>query len=234
MPKMGSFLGQWFVYTLVISLITALVAAHTVSFGAGKPYTFHVIAVVAFLGYAGSQAQFAIWAGQPWSSTLKSMFDGLLYALVTAGTFTLLFGRDSRWSAWALAAQAAGQSISGATSASDRSRSTPNSVQDPPPIAAGRSRQTSIGRADRDAPRAPGGPPVPKPQALADPVDARVHRLVQHRGRDDGISELGVARQKRQLREDRPIAGSTRRDTGTTSPRCATHRARGAASGRGA
>ena len=93
MPKMGSFMGQWFVYTLVISLLTALVAAHTVSFGAGKPFIFHIVGLVAFLGYAGAQAPFSIWAGQPWSSTLKGMFDGLLYALVTAGTFTLLWPR---------------------------------------------------------------------------------------------------------------------------------------------
>jgi hypothetical protein len=93
LPKMGSFMGQWFVYTLVISLLTALVAAHTVSFGAGHPYIFHVVGLVAFLGYAGSQAQFSIWAGQPWSSTLKAIFDGLIYALVTAETFSLLWPR---------------------------------------------------------------------------------------------------------------------------------------------
>ena len=92
-PTMGSFMGQWFVYTLVISLLTALVAAHTVSRGAGQQYIFHVVGLVAFLGYAGSQAQYAIWAGQPWSSTLKSIFDGLIYALVTAGTFMLLWPR---------------------------------------------------------------------------------------------------------------------------------------------
>ena len=35
----------------------------------------------------------SIWKGQPWSATLKSVFDGLLYALVTAGVFGWLWPR---------------------------------------------------------------------------------------------------------------------------------------------
>jgi hypothetical protein len=93
LPNMGSFFGQWFVYVLVISILAAVVAAHTVAVGAGHGFVFHVVGLVAFLAYAGSQAQFSIWAGQPWSSTLKNIFDGLLYALVTAETFSLLWPR---------------------------------------------------------------------------------------------------------------------------------------------
>jgi hypothetical protein len=90
-PKMGSFLGLWFVYSVVISFLAALVAAHTVSYGAGHGYIFHVIALVTFLGYAGALPQSAIWRGEPWSATLKLIFDGLIYALVTAETFSLLW-----------------------------------------------------------------------------------------------------------------------------------------------
>lgn len=91
LPKMGSFLGQWFVYLLVISALVALVGAHTISRGAGQHYIFHVIALVSFLAYGGSHAQAAIWRGQPWAVTLKDLFDSLLYALVTAATFMLLW-----------------------------------------------------------------------------------------------------------------------------------------------
>jgi hypothetical protein len=35
----------------------------------------------------------AIWMGKPWSVALKEMFDGLLYGLVTAGTFGWLWPR---------------------------------------------------------------------------------------------------------------------------------------------
>jgi hypothetical protein len=34
-----------------------------------------------------------IWKGQPWSVVLKETFDGLIYALVTAGTFGWLWLR---------------------------------------------------------------------------------------------------------------------------------------------
>jgi hypothetical protein len=91
LPKMGAFLGQWFIYLLVISTLVALVGAHTISPGAGQHFTFHVIGLVAFLAYAGSHTQFAIWRGQPWIATLKDIFDGLLYALVTAAVFTFLW-----------------------------------------------------------------------------------------------------------------------------------------------
>jgi hypothetical protein len=91
LPQMGSYLVQWFIYLLVISFLVALVGAHTISPGAGSHFTFHVIGLVAFLAYAGSLAQGAIWRAQPWSATLKEIFDGFLYALVTAGTFVLLW-----------------------------------------------------------------------------------------------------------------------------------------------
>jgi len=35
----------------------------------------------------------AIWKGQPWSVTLKEIFDGLVYGLLTAGTFGWLWPR---------------------------------------------------------------------------------------------------------------------------------------------
>lgn len=91
--KMGGSLVQWFVYTLIISLFAAYVAAHTVA--PGTPYleVFRVVGTVAFLGYAGSEAQASIWMGRPWSATWKGIFDGLVYGLLTAGTFGWLWPR---------------------------------------------------------------------------------------------------------------------------------------------
>lgn len=90
-PKMGSFLGAWFVSLVVISLIVGYVAYHTLP--PGTPYlgVFRVVGVVAFLAYAGASSQQAIWRHEPWSVTIKSTLDGLIYALVTAGTFGWLW-----------------------------------------------------------------------------------------------------------------------------------------------
>jgi hypothetical protein len=35
----------------------------------------------------------SIWKGQPWSVTLKEIFDGLVYGMLTAGTFGWLWPR---------------------------------------------------------------------------------------------------------------------------------------------
>jgi hypothetical protein len=92
-PNLGPMLAQWFVYSLLISLAAAVLATHMVSLHAGHSFLFHVIAYIAFIGYAGALPQSAIWRGEPWPATVKAIVDGLIYALVTAETFVLLWPR---------------------------------------------------------------------------------------------------------------------------------------------
>lgn len=91
--NMGPFLVQWFVFALVVSLFVAYVAG--VSLGAGTPYltVFRVAGAAAFMAYALGQLPAAIWMGKPWSVAGKEVFDGLVYGLVTAGTFGWLWPR---------------------------------------------------------------------------------------------------------------------------------------------
>lgn len=91
--RMGGQLVQWFIYTLVISLFAAYVAAHTVQAGTSYLEVFRVVGTVAFLGYAGSEASASIWMARPWPATCKAIFDGLVYGLLTAGTFGWLWPR---------------------------------------------------------------------------------------------------------------------------------------------
>jgi hypothetical protein len=44
----------------------------------------------AFLGYVGAEPVASIWKAQPWSITIKNIFDGLL-SLFTAGVFGWLW-----------------------------------------------------------------------------------------------------------------------------------------------
>jgi hypothetical protein len=90
---MGPALGQWFVFTLVVSVFVAYVAAHTVQSGTAYLEVFRVVGTVAFLAYGAGVVPAAIWMGKPWSGTLKELFDGLVYGLVTAGTFGWLWPR---------------------------------------------------------------------------------------------------------------------------------------------
>lgn len=92
-PAMGKFLGQWFVYCLLIGVFVAYLTGRTRI--AGTPYleVFRVAGATAFLGYAGAVIQDSIWKGQTWGITFKHIFDGLIYALLTAGTFGWLWPR---------------------------------------------------------------------------------------------------------------------------------------------
>ena len=90
---MGPALGQWFVFNLVVSFFVAYVAAHTIPSGTVYLEVFRVVGTVAFLAYGTGHIPAAIWMGKPWSVTFKELFDGLLYGLVTAGTFGWLWPR---------------------------------------------------------------------------------------------------------------------------------------------
>ena len=52
---------------------------------------FRFAGTTAFLCYAVALWQNSIWDKRAWSTTAKSTFDGLVYALVTAGVFGWLW-----------------------------------------------------------------------------------------------------------------------------------------------
>jgi hypothetical protein len=92
-PAMGKFLGIWFGYLLLVGFFLAYVAGR--SLGAGTDYlaVFRLVGAVAFMTYGLSEIVQSVWRGAPWSNTFRGMFDGLLYALVSAGAFGWLWPR---------------------------------------------------------------------------------------------------------------------------------------------
>ena len=92
-PTMGPYLAQWFVFNLVVAFFVAYVAAHTLPPGTEYLEVFRVVGAVTFLAYAAGQFPAAIWMAKPWPVTLKDALDGLIYGLVTAGTFGWLWPR---------------------------------------------------------------------------------------------------------------------------------------------
>ena len=92
-PSMGKVLGQWFAYCLVISIFVAYLTGRTRSPGTEYLEVFRVAGTTAFLGYSGALIQDSIWRGQTWGVTLKHVFDGLIYGVLTAGTFGWLWPR---------------------------------------------------------------------------------------------------------------------------------------------
>jgi hypothetical protein len=92
-PAMGKYLGQWFLYCIFVGILVAYLTGRTVSPGADYLKVFRVAGTTAFLGYSVAQLQDSIWKGQSWGVTLKHFFDGLIYGLLTAGTFGWLWLR---------------------------------------------------------------------------------------------------------------------------------------------
>ena len=92
-PSMGKQLGLWFVLMLVISGFTAYIAGRTLGFGTPYLKVFRVVGAVAFASYAFGHWQYFIWWGKGLRSTITNSLDGLIYALVLAGTFGWLWPR---------------------------------------------------------------------------------------------------------------------------------------------
>lgn len=91
-PKMTKELVSWFIFSLVIGIFVAYVTG--LAIGPGRPdymAVFRVAGASAFMGYGLGQIIESVWWGRPWSTTAKNLFDGLVYALVTAGIFGWLW-----------------------------------------------------------------------------------------------------------------------------------------------
>lgn len=89
--NMGAFLGQWFVFCLLISVFVAYLTAHVLAAGTAYITVFRVAGTAAFMAYALGSIPNAIWWSHPWRSQLKHVIDGAIYALLTAGTFGWLW-----------------------------------------------------------------------------------------------------------------------------------------------
>ena len=89
--KMGKSLGLWFLYSVVVSIFAAYVTGIALGPDAYYLTVFRYVGAVAFTGYSLALLQNSIWYHRSWCTTFKSMFDGLIYALVTAGTFGWLW-----------------------------------------------------------------------------------------------------------------------------------------------
>jgi hypothetical protein len=92
-PAMGKYVGLWFLNCVVVGIFVAYLTARTRVRATDYLQIFRVAGAVAFMGYGVGQIQDSIWKGQTWGVTAKHVFDGLIYALLTAGTFGWLWPR---------------------------------------------------------------------------------------------------------------------------------------------
>ncbi len=87
----GKSLVQWFLYTLLVGFCLAYLGSLVLPAGLGYPKVFRFIGSAAILVYAVAVIPDSIWKGHSWKNTCKFVFDGVVYGLVTAGTFGWLW-----------------------------------------------------------------------------------------------------------------------------------------------
>jgi len=89
----GATLGSYFLFNLLICAVVGYLAG--VVMGPGQPYShvFRIVATAGMLAYAfgASGISESIWYGKPWSATIKSIIDGIIFGLLMGGTFGWLW-----------------------------------------------------------------------------------------------------------------------------------------------
>jgi hypothetical protein len=90
-PSMTKELVLWFIYCVIIGIFAAYITGRAL--GPGAPYlsVFRFAGATAFFAHTVALWHQPIWYKRSVWSTLKSTFDGLIYALLTAGTFGWLW-----------------------------------------------------------------------------------------------------------------------------------------------
>lgn len=90
---MGTNLMLWFLYSAVVGFFAAYVGGRALPVGASYLHVFRFVGTTAFIGYTVALWQMSIWYRRAWSTTITATVDGLIYALLTAGTFGWLWPR---------------------------------------------------------------------------------------------------------------------------------------------
>jgi hypothetical protein len=86
-PQMGSKMLLSFLYYIFVGILCAYFVSRTATADADYLAVFRIAGAVAWIAYGVAFMQESIWFGRAWSLTLKNLFDGLIYALLTGGVF---------------------------------------------------------------------------------------------------------------------------------------------------
>lgn len=87
LPAMGGKLVMMFILNLGIAIFCAYLVSRTLTPDASYFSVFRVAGTTAFLAYGAAYVQESVWFGRPWSTTIKSTVDALIYGLLTGGVF---------------------------------------------------------------------------------------------------------------------------------------------------
>src|SRR5262249_38159169 len=89
--SMGSQLLQWFLYLVFVGIFAAYITCHALPQGAPYLSVFRFAGATAFAGYSLALIQDSIWYRKSCGTTIKNLFDGLVYGCLPAGVFGWLW-----------------------------------------------------------------------------------------------------------------------------------------------
>lgn len=87
LPVMGPKLALMFAYNLLVAVVCAYFVSRTAAPDADYLAIFRISGAVAFVAYGMAYVQESVWFGRPWSATIKTFLDALIYACLTGGAF---------------------------------------------------------------------------------------------------------------------------------------------------
>jgi hypothetical protein len=90
-PTMTPQLVQWFVFIVVVSIFAAYIASRALPPAADQWQVMRFAGTTAFAAYALGDVPTSIWWKQKWSTTIKTIIDGLIYALLTGAVFAWMW-----------------------------------------------------------------------------------------------------------------------------------------------
>lgn len=90
-PAMGKSLVQWFLYSVCIGVFAAYVTGRALEPGAEYLEVFRFAGFTAFACYSVAHWQDSIWFRRSWGRTMRGTIDGVVYGLLTGGTFGWLW-----------------------------------------------------------------------------------------------------------------------------------------------
>jgi hypothetical protein len=92
MPKMGKYLGLWFLWSVVIAAVAAYLASRLIGWDhAQARAAAKLVGAVTFIAYGFGTVQESIWMMRPCSSSMKYLLDAALYAIGSALVFLWLW-----------------------------------------------------------------------------------------------------------------------------------------------
>ena len=87
LPPMGRNMALSFLHGVFVAILCAYFVSRTAGADASYLAVFRIAGTVTWIAYGAAFIQDSIWFGRPWSITLKTFFDALIYALLVGGVF---------------------------------------------------------------------------------------------------------------------------------------------------